>query len=46
VGLGLTSIEERAASLGGSSQVVSRPGGGTRLTVHLPLGPSSYRENS
>ncbi|HEX4135212.1 MAG TPA: ATP-binding protein [Bryobacteraceae bacterium] len=36
-GLGLLGIEERVARLGGTSQVESKPGGGTILTVRLPL---------
>jgi signal transduction histidine kinase len=35
--LGLLSIEERAALLGGSLRVESQPGGGTRLFVEIPL---------
>ena len=36
-GLGLVSVRERVATLGGTLQVDSRPGQGTRLTVELPL---------
>ena len=36
-GLGLASIEERAKYLGGSLDVESAPGRGTRLTVRVPL---------
>ena len=36
-GLGLVSVRERVATLGGTLQVDSRPGHGTRLTVELPL---------
>jgi signal transduction histidine kinase len=35
--LGLIGMEERATLLGGSLDVVSRPGGGTRIEVLLPL---------
>jgi signal transduction histidine kinase len=38
-GFGLTGIEERAALLGGSSWITSRPGSGTCLTVCLPWCP-------
>jgi signal transduction histidine kinase len=36
-GVGLTSIRERAAELGGACRIEPRPGGGTRLYVRLPL---------
>ncbi|HEU5298977.1 MAG TPA: GAF domain-containing sensor histidine kinase [bacterium] len=36
--LGLTSMEERAALVGGRVRVDSRPGGGTTVTIHIPLG--------
>jgi len=36
--LGITSMEERAALVGGTLHVESRPGGGTRVTVQIPLG--------
>jgi signal transduction histidine kinase len=36
-GLGLVSVRERVATLGGTLHVDSRPGQGTRLTVELPL---------
>jgi signal transduction histidine kinase len=35
-GLGLVSIRERAARLGGTFNILSRPGAGTRLIVSLP----------
>jgi len=34
---GLTGIRERAKLLGGSADIDSRPGGGTRVTVDLPI---------
>mgnify|MGYP001764087896 CR=1 FL=1 len=36
-GLGLLGIEERARLLGGTATVVARKGGGTEITVRLPL---------
>jgi len=36
---GLKGIRDRARLLGGSAEVDSRPGQGTRLAVRLPLGP-------
>lgn len=36
-GVGLTSIRERAAELGGRSQIVVAEGGGTRVAAWLPL---------
>ncbi len=36
-GLGLRSLERRAAELGGSLEIASEPGGGTRIQVDLPL---------
>lgn len=36
--LGITSMEERAALVGGRLSIESRPGGGTTVTVHIPLG--------
>jgi len=36
--LGITSMEERASLVGGRLQIASRPGGGTTVTVHVPLG--------
>lgn len=37
-GLGLDSIEERAASIGGSVRIESLPGKGTDIIVQIPLG--------
>jgi signal transduction histidine kinase len=36
-GIGLTSMRERAAELGGECRVEPRPGGGTRVVARLPL---------
>jgi signal transduction histidine kinase len=36
-GIGLRSMRERAAELGGTCDIVARPGGGTRLLARLPL---------
>jgi signal transduction histidine kinase len=36
-GLGLISVRERVAGLGGSLSLVEAPNGGTVLTVELPL---------
>lgn len=36
-GLGLLGIQERVARLGGTSRVLSQPGGGTILAIELPL---------
>jgi two-component system sensor histidine kinase DegS len=36
--LGLTSMRERAALVGGSFQIESAPGRGTVVTAHIPLG--------
>lgn len=36
-GVGLISMRERAAELGGRCVIESRPGGGTRVLAHLPL---------
>jgi len=40
-GLGLLSIRERATRLGGSFEILSEPGNGTRLIVSFPQ-PASY----
>jgi signal transduction histidine kinase len=36
-GVGLTSLRERSAELGGSCRIDAAPGAGTRITVWLPL---------
>jgi signal transduction histidine kinase len=38
-GSGLLGIEERVAGLGGHWSLAQRPGGGTTVDVHLPMGP-------
>jgi signal transduction histidine kinase len=38
-GVGLSSMRERAAELGGSCEVVALPSGGTRVRACLPYGP-------
>ena len=40
-GVGLTSMCERAAELGGTCSVEPRPGGGTVVRAHLPIGARS-----
>lgn len=46
-GMGLTNIHERAAALGGSAQVISQPGKGTRVVVDVPISarPLTNRRN-
>jgi signal transduction histidine kinase len=39
-GVGLSSMRERAAELGGDCSVDERPGGGTRVSVRFPLHPA------
>jgi signal transduction histidine kinase len=41
-GVGLGSMRERAADLGGSCTVRGRPGGGTSVAVRLPLRSEEY----
>jgi signal transduction histidine kinase len=41
VGVGISSMRERAAELGGRCEIVARPGGGTRVRAWLPVGPAS-----
>ncbi len=43
-GMGLTNIYERAAALGGSAQVISKPGQGTRVVVDVPFTARSLQE--
>ena len=43
-GLGLISVRERASRLGGTFNILSEPGHGTRLIVSLPEGSSAFVE--
>jgi signal transduction histidine kinase len=43
--LGLTSMRERVEALGGTLQVNSQPGSGTRVTATIPI-PRTRRENA
>ena len=43
-GLGLGSMRERAAEVGGAVEVQSRPGGGTTVILRVPLAPDRARE--
>ena len=36
-GLGLSMIQERAASVGGQAEILSIPGSGTCVTIEVPL---------
>nr|WP_055509224.1 sensor histidine kinase [Nonomuraea pusilla] len=38
-GVGLTSMRERAAEIGGACEIAPRPGGGTEVSALLPLPP-------
>ena len=40
IGVGLSSMRERAEELGGSCTVGPGPGGGTLVRVSIPLAPS------
>ncbi len=42
-GVGISSMRERTAELGGTLHLQSEPGAGTQLTVRLPLGENSKR---
>ena len=42
-GVGLSSMHERAAELGGECRLEPRPGGGTRVIARLPLGADPAR---
>lgn len=44
-GLGLTGMVERAGLVGGRLEIDSRPGRGTRVRLHLPVGPVEGGEN-
>lgn len=41
--LGLSVMQQRAAAIGGHTDIVSSPGHGTTVTVHLPVGESRLR---
>jgi signal transduction histidine kinase len=41
--MGLTSMHDRIAAVGGELEIDSRPGRGTRVTVTIPL-PASARD--
>lgn len=41
LGVGLVGMRERAALVGGSMQVDSKPGGPTRVSVRLPAAPTA-----
>jgi signal transduction histidine kinase len=43
-GSGLAGMRERAQLLGGTTEVASRPGGGTRIAVEIPLLTEAERE--
>ena len=45
-GVGLLAMHERAAELGGTFQIDSRPGRGTRLTARLPLTPQGSADGA
>jgi signal transduction histidine kinase len=42
--MGLTSMRERAEALGGTFQVQSRPGAGTRVTATIPVPPTTRED--
>ena len=46
VGIGLTSMRERAAELGGTCLVAALPTGGTRVVARLPLPPAEAACNA
>jgi signal transduction histidine kinase len=39
-GLGLLSMQERAAELGGEFEITSRPGEGTSIQIAIPMTPA------
>jgi signal transduction histidine kinase len=43
-GVGISSMKERAAELGGSCTITNKPGGGTRVTAKLPIN-LAYNDN-
>ena len=44
-GLGLTSMEERATTIGGTLEIHSEPGEGTRIEITIPIGESTGSSN-
>jgi len=44
-GLGLVSVRERASRLGGTFNILSTPGHGTRLIVSLPIAPQLFESS-
>lgn len=44
IGMGLSNIRSRVAEIGGSLQLESREGEGTRLVIHAPLAVNESRE--
>jgi len=42
--LGLVSMRERAEEVGGTFEIESEPGGGTRIVVYVPLSPAHHGE--
>jgi PAS domain S-box-containing protein len=42
--LGLLGMTERTTMIGGSYEIVSAPGQGTRVSVTVPLGPDEYKQ--
>ncbi|MGH3912127.1 MAG: sensor histidine kinase, partial [Pseudonocardiaceae bacterium] len=45
-GVGLRSMRERAAELGGNCRIGAAPGGGTSVCLELPLGPAQPAAHS
>ena len=41
-GVGLRSMRERAAELGGATRILAAPGGGTLIEADLPLGGAPH----
>jgi signal transduction histidine kinase len=41
-GVGLASLRERAAELGGSCMIENAPAGGARVSARLPLAPTAH----
>jgi len=45
-GLGLLGMRERSANAGGSLNIDSAPGQGTRIALRIPLAPAKYEVNA